>query len=796
MKLKRLGALTMTLALTLSLWAVPAHAVQFTDVPSNFWGYEDITKMANLGYAKGYEDGSFKPNGKMTAAETLLFCARATGIDSSTQAKIAADRKKEMTQILPSTSSINIWAAAEMAVAVESGVLSLAELEALSQIDPASVDTSDPGNVPKTYLEETMTRENICMYLVRAMQLEPLSKSLSSYPLSYLDKSDISPSLQPYVYILTNYGIVKGKETGNFDPQGAVTRAEMTTMLCRALNFMEDAGIETELSEYTSYDWQAGTITAITKAADGSIILTLSSELSGTSQAFSLPATAEIYKDNMLDSSSALEVGKYVRLNLTSRGAVQSARLSGILTTYSGSVSQLQDGQLSLRINGQVRNYTIDRFTQVAVGKNVGNRNLIDEDAGYTSAICYVDEMEHLAGVRFSGGTQMMEGLIESVSTTGNVTTLGLTAFNGVVYHYTVPSGIAVTVNGALGSLSTAQVGKYAQIRVATDTNQAASIAVDTVSSYIQGPIKRLGTVGTARSVYITDTFTGKEVSYTVSQSAAITYNGEVKTLAQIESGWYVTVVVSGNMIVQIDAYPGSVSVEGTLTSITYDTSNLLAVLQITLNDDSVVSYNLDITDLPTIVRNGKTSSIDQLRTGDSVTLTVRYNEVEKIESTPQTANLTGTINRVTLENSGVVIDVTLSDGTDISYNISDGVSVTQAGVSSNIYNLKPGYTVALVTSGSEVVSIDITATASSSTRLTGTVLLTSSTSSAKTMTVQVTNSLGKTSLVVVNVKNASLMNLSGSSLNLSSGFAAGDIIEAYGSYDGATFVATIIIKQ
>jgi hypothetical protein len=329
---------------------------------------------------------------------------------------------------------------------------------------------------------------------------------------------------------------------------------------------------------------------------------------------------------------------------------------------------------------------------------------------------------------------------------------------------------------------------------VNSETNQAASVAVDTVTAYIQGPVKRLGTVGTARSVYLTDSFTGKEVSYTVSSTAAITYNGEVKTLSQIEAGWYATVVVSNNMIVQMDAYPGSVTVEGTLTGINYGTTT---VLQVSQEDGSVMSYALDITDLPTITRDGDTSSIDKLRTGDVVTLTIRYNEVEKIAAVSQSADLTGTIERVTQERTGVVIDVTLSDGSSVSYTVTDSVSVTQNKVSSNIYNLKPGYTVALVTNGEEVVSIDITGTASSSTKLTGTVLLVNSSSSTKTMTVQVTDTLGNTSLTVVDVKNATLLNLSnGSSLSLSSGFAAGDTVEAYGSYDGATFVATIVIKQ
>ncbi len=150
-----------------------------------------------------------------------------------------------------------------------------------------------------------------------------------------------------------------------------------------------------------------------------------------------------------------MKTGQYVRFNLSSSGAVREARLSGALTTYSGTVSSLSDGELALLVNGQTRNLTIDRFTEVMVGKTAGDRSLIDEDAGYASAVCYVDEMGHLAGVIFSGGTQLMEGLISGVTSSSNGTvTLSVNAFNGVVYSYTVPSGVAVTVNGTLGSLS------------------------------------------------------------------------------------------------------------------------------------------------------------------------------------------------------------------------------------------------------------------------------------------------------------------------------------------------------
>ncbi len=799
MKLKRFAALGTSLALALSLSVTGAYAAQFTDLinkdGSPHWATTDIERMAAAGLANGYADGSYLPEGLMTAAETLLFCARVTGVDKETQEKIAADRAQEMKETLPQANNMNVWAAKEMAVAVEAGVLSLEELEALAQPNPLTAKVDANGvTTTKTYLEDKISRENICMYLVRAMQLEPLAKGLTTYPLTYTDADQISPALQPYVYVLTNFGIIKGTNLGTFDPKGSVTRAQMTTMLARGLDFMKDYGISTELSEYTTYDWQGGVITSVTQAKDNTVVVSITSELSGL-RTYALPNTVKIYEDNLLTTSSALKAGQYVRFNFNKSGAVTEARLTGVLTTYAGTISSLAENKLSILVGGQPRSFQMDRFTEVSVNKQVGDRSLIDYDAGYTSAICYVDETGHLAAVSLAGGTQLADGLVEGVTTLGNVTTLGVTAFNGVVYHYTIPSGTAVTVNGSLGSLSTSHVGKYVQLRVDATSGEAVSVAVDTVSNFIQGPIRKTAAVGgnTTRSVTIRDQFTGKEKTYVVNANAAITYDGELQTVHDLTTGWYVTALVSNDIITQIEAYPGSITVEGTLSSISYGATT---TLQITQKDDSVVTYNLDITDLPTIVREGKTSSIEQLRTGDSVIFTIRYNEVEKIEATAQTANLTGVIAKITMETGGVTMEVRFDDGTTTAYTVSEGVSVSQAGAASNIYNLKPGFTVGLVTNGDKVVSIDIIATASSATRLTGTVYTITSAGNNRTMTVLVTDTLGNSTPVVVNVKEAALLDIKGSSLSLASGFPAGTLVELYGQYDGAIFVASIVIRQ
>lgn len=784
MKWDRVLAAALSLALGVSLLTVPGYAASFTDIDTH-WAKEYIEEMYAKGLAKGYgntdENGaslgtySFKPEGKMTAAETLLFCARATGVSSGVQKQIAADRAEEMEEILPE--SMISWAAAEMAVAVETGVLSLAELEALSAGDA---------------LGKTITRETICMYLVRAMQLEPLARSLSNYSLAYVDAGEISPALQPYVYVLTNFGIVKGTDTGEFDPKGAVTRAQMTTMLCRALEFMEDSGITVELPEYTDYSWQAGTISVVTQAGDGSTIVTLTSEFDET-RSYAVSNEAVIYQDNMTTTVRALKVGQYARLNLAENGMVKEVRLGGVLTTYTGAVANLEDDTLTLLVDDRVRELTIDRFTKVMVGKTAGDRSIIDYNAGYTSATCYVDEMGHLAGVQLTGGTQLVSGLMESMVTSAGKTTIGVTQFNGVVYRYTVPAGIATTVDGVLQEINDAYVGDYVTLRVGIDSGEAVSVAVSTAAQYVQGPIRRQGVVGTTKSVVIGDVFTGSELSLTVAAEAEITYNGEAKTVDEIQNGWYVTAQVAGQTITNMEAYSGSVTVTGTLTSIDYGDPTVIAVTQA---DDTVVTYQMDLAALPTVTRESKASTVDKLRTGDNVTITIRYNKVERIDATAQSANLTATVNKLTLESGGVTMELRLNDGTVAEYTVPEGIAVTQNGSSSSIYSIKPGYTLAMVVSGGEIVSIDITSVAASTNSISGTVYTVNHAGSVRTITILVTDAMGRTTPVNMDVGDATLLDINGRELSIRSGFTNGDPVIAYGSYEGAQFIATIVIKQ
>ena len=158
--------------------------------------------LSSLGLVSGYNDGTFKPDAAMSAVEALLFCARVTGIDSATKTKIAQAWEDTLKEIVPA--DMLTWAAPDLAVCLETGIITSAELKALAN---------------GSGLLNAIHREKVALYLARAMQIDGAAESLTEYELTFADQDGISRDLRPYVYLLTDYGILKGDELQPLPPQ-------------------------------------------------------------------------------------------------------------------------------------------------------------------------------------------------------------------------------------------------------------------------------------------------------------------------------------------------------------------------------------------------------------------------------------------------------------------------------------------------------------------------------------------------------------------------------------------------
>ena len=62
---------------------LPAYQGTFTDVPSGQWYTGYVERLAQLGIAEGYADGTYQPSGQVTRAEMAIFVVRALGEEAN-----------------------------------------------------------------------------------------------------------------------------------------------------------------------------------------------------------------------------------------------------------------------------------------------------------------------------------------------------------------------------------------------------------------------------------------------------------------------------------------------------------------------------------------------------------------------------------------------------------------------------------------------------------------------------------------------------------------------------------------
>ncbi len=247
--------------------------------------------------------------------------------------------------------------------------------------------------------------------------------------------------------------------------------------------------------------------------------------------------------------------------------------LSAALKEFTGSVNGIEDNSIALTVGGAGRVVTMNRFTQVQVGsKTIGDRSVVDPDAGYATAVCMTDDQGRLVAVRLTGGTREETGILSSVEKSGSGCTLRVSGFDGVTHQYAVPGGSAVTVNGLEGTLSSGYEGATSLCGYPT------RMAPPCPSRWIPSRI----CAGRYQGLYLGQQHQhryphrpghGKSTSYDVADSCVFTYNGSAIKLKELEKEWFATARFSGEKLVRLDCYPGSAVTEGVLTNRVFTSS-------------------------------------------------------------------------------------------------------------------------------------------------------------------------------------------------------------------------------
>lgn len=759
---KRLLSLIAAGALAASL-TCPAAAAGFLDM-NGHWAASYAEDLAARKIVMGKAGNLFDPNGEVTAAEGLVFCSRLLQLDNTAKQAIQDRRGAEVAALMPNACS---WAAPETAICLEAGIITRAELERLCVT----------GGI-----QRPMAKEDMSMYIIRAMRLEDMAKELDDLTLPYTDGPDVDEDRLCYVCMLSGLGVVTGNDDNEFEPQSSVNRAVMAVMLSRAVEKMEQLRVSVDLPAYSTYAWTGGQIVSAVSNSSGGVTLVLNSPVSGE-KVLTMSPNVPIYHNGLGGALTDLTPGTYAKVVLNAKGAASAVYLSGELVQYTGTVVTASQEDLVIQDSeGGAYSFTLDRCTQVQAGPNTGDPSVIESAGGYREATVWVDSKGHTAAAALTGGIHRAGGIISGVSAAR--TAVDVVSFTGAAKTYQLSPDVSVRINGLSGSLGAGYVGYYASILLDNDTNQVTALEVDTTVTYLQGTIRS----ATTRTITILPFDKYKTESYILSEDAEVLYEGEEVYLHNLEAGLSVTIRLNREKLVDlVSAWPGERVTRGEIASFEF---GVTTVMTVGLEDGSQAAFHLDTGNPPSMYRNGYACTIDKLMVGDRVSVTVRRNEVIKIEATAQEATHAGTIVSVSTSLDGTTLVVKLADGESVTYPVETRAAVTQGDKTVGLSALKPGLDAELVVSGGKIVSVNLTTSPLSSQQHSGMVI--SLDVSRGTMFVKE----GDGALLSVSVPNsARVIDASGKTVYLKN-LDVGDQVQLYGGEgDDGVFVATLVIR-
>lgn len=183
----------------------------FSDVSAGYWGEKYIYQLAAQGIVTG-NNGKFRPNDPVTQQEAVTMAIRFLSMQDQLSSGAAT---------LPTNIKVNDYFTKYVELAFRQNLLD-------KQKESGYTDEKVIWGAQKA------SREWITEVLVRSIGRTAEANAAKSKATGFADNAKISPDRLGYVNIAVELGLAKGVNGNKFDPQGAVTRAQLATFFSRA----------------------------------------------------------------------------------------------------------------------------------------------------------------------------------------------------------------------------------------------------------------------------------------------------------------------------------------------------------------------------------------------------------------------------------------------------------------------------------------------------------------------------------------------------------------------------------
>ena len=250
------------------------------------WAYEYIIRLASQGVFNGYEDGSFKPQNKITRIEALVAAVRLLGLQAEAEKPENMNAKLNFKDFDKLQKKYG-WAVGYVTVALENDLFN----ENDTAVNP----------------EQPATRLWASVLLVKAMKLDGEAKKKMDAVLPFKDTRDIPAGSVGYIATALDHNLITGYNDNTFQPNRTVSRAELAALLGRV-----DGQIPKDQSSQA--------ITGVVQSNANGIITVKKAD--GTSVAVALDPNVFVFRNEVKAAASTIVIGDEVLVRTSEGKAV------------------------------------------------------------------------------------------------------------------------------------------------------------------------------------------------------------------------------------------------------------------------------------------------------------------------------------------------------------------------------------------------------------------------------------------------------------------------------------------
>lgn len=586
------------------------YAQLFTDVPDNYWAAEYIKKVKDLGIITGYPDATFKPTSEVTKLHSLVMISRLYKLDNDA----IADIRNKYQELLDEL-GVESWAQDGIAVALSSGIISEEVLKEYYKSEKAKIPA---------------TKEEICIFLTRAMGLEEEAKSKTIIILPFKDAELIPAQVAPYVDMMIQKGIIneKGDSEGKFNPKSSMNRAMMAKVLSVAYDYIQENKVTQQIFNDTEIKGKktitvSGTIVSILKATN-EVYITIEDE-DGHKNVYIVDSNTDITLDDEDIKFTDLVEGLIVEAKIIEGQRVISINAESTEEEYSGKVKSLiltTPAILTIEYEEDGKNKTKGFYIASDVDITLNAKDAFIYNINEGDLVDLKVKNNRIVEIIAESKDKHIEGFIKEIKYDPEPK-LVVEDNNGLVYEFSIDKKADIERDNKNAEITDLKIGDEVEIDVEYDV--ITDIEAKIVKGEDEGIIKAILISNRPELTILNKD--GKEATYYISNGVNIEIDNKNKTIYDLRLGYYVELDIESNEIVSLDAEVREHNdrYTGTVEYINED-AGVIVLSVINPNTGEKENIRIDITSKTTFIDTvGSTVKLRYVDIGDEVIVIGTY---------------------------------------------------------------------------------------------------------------------------------------------------------------------------